>query len=534
MTTALRRRTLLTGAGLGLLAPPLLLTGCATALPGQAEAGDLALLNRLTWGLDSAALAALQRQGRRDYLQAQLHPPQHTLLPPAVQAQIDALGLRQQPMPGLLLAMEQRRRDAEALSDPGSRQQATQAWQQAMNQLAADAASISLLHALYSPDQLREQLTWFWFNHFNVHQHKGNLRAMVGDYEAGLRQHALGRFRDLLIASATHAAMLRYLDNERNGVNRLNENFARELMELHTLGVDGGYSQQDVQELARVLTGLGVAAGEPPLLKPALQALYVRRGATEFNPARHDMAEKWLLGQRVSGRGWDEVIDQLDRLARHPATARHISRQLAVYLVADQPAPALVDRMAQAFSASDGDIAVTLAAMLAAPEFAPALGGKFKDPMHYVVSAVRLAQDGQPVTSTATISGWLDRLGQGLYKRQTPDGYPLDSAPWTSSGQLATRFEIARTIGAGGAGVGPGPAAAAPRPGQALVSNASASAVAPPLASPSASAPAMASGLARTALWPTLGERTRAALDQAATPQAWNALLLSSPEFMAR
>jgi uncharacterized protein (DUF1800 family) len=508
MTAALHRRTLLTGASLGVLAPVLLLPGCATAppaaVPGPADAGDVALLNRLTWGVDSAGLAALQRQGRRGWLQAQLHPPARTVLSAAVQAQIDGLGLRQQPMPALLVAMEQRKRDAEALTDPAARQQATQAWQQAMNQLAADAASITLLHALHSPDQLREQMTWFWFNHFNVHQHKGNLRAMVGDYEAGLRQHALGRFSDLLIASATHAAMLRYLDNERNAANRLNENFARELMELHTLGVDGGYSQRDVQELARVLTGLGVAVGEPPALRPALAPLYVRQGATEFNPQRHDMGEKLVLGQRVSGRGWDEIIDQLLRLARHPATARHISRQLAIYLVADQPEPALVERMAQAFTASDGDIAVTLAAMVAAPSFAPSLGRKFKDPMHYVVSAMRLARDGQPVTDTAPMIGWLNRLGQGLYNRQTPDGYPLDSAPWTSSGQLATRFDIARSIGAGASGAAP------------------------------ATPPAMASGVARSAWWPTLGGATRAALDQAATPQAWNALLLSSPEFMAR
>src|SRR5450631_1941034 len=258
---------------------------------------------------------------------------------------------------------------------------AQQAYQQDLNRLAREAATETLLLALYSRRQLSERLAWFWFNHFNVHQYKANMRAMVGDYEASLRTHSLGRFRDLLIASATHAAMIRYLDNEQNAVNRVNENFAREVMELHTLGVEGGYTQKDVQELARVLTGLGINfSDKSPNLKPAQQGLYQRRGATEFNPARHDMGDKWVLGQKVAGRGWDEIIEQLTHLARHPSTARHMSRKLAVYFVADQPPPALVDRMSGAFASSDGDIAVTLQAMFDAPEFIPSLSLKFKDP----------------------------------------------------------------------------------------------------------------------------------------------------------
>src|SRR5450631_4266494 len=204
---------------------------------------------------------------------------------------------------------------------------AQQAYQQDLNRLAREAATETLLLALYSRRQLSERLAWFWFNHFNVHQYKANMRAMVGDYEASLRTHSLGRFRDLLIASATHVAMIRYLDNEQNAANRINENFAREVMELHTLGVDGGYSQRDVQELARVRTGLGIAAtDQPPVLRAAWQPLYVRQGLTEFNPARHDMGDKVVLGPTVSARGWNEIIDELTRLARHPATARHVCR----------------------------------------------------------------------------------------------------------------------------------------------------------------------------------------------------------------
>lgn len=514
-----RRNLLLVTAGLG-LGGPALLAGCAAPAPrqspvGSADAADLALLNRVTWGVDGAALADWNRRSRRDYLQAQLHPTGESLLPASVQAQLDALSLSQKPMSAWVTEMEQRRRDADALADDEAKKAAQQAYQQAMNRLARDAATQLLMRALYAPNQLQEQLSWFWFNHFNVHQYKSNLRAMVGDYQAQLRSRALGKFRDLLIASATHAAMIRYLDNEQNAGNRINENFAREVMELHTLGVDGGYSQKDVQELARVLTGLGINFGaKTPNLKPAQQTMYRRDGATEFNPARHDAGEKLVLGMAVpAGGGWDEIIEQLTRLARHPATALHISRKLAVYFVADAPPPALVDRMRRAFTASDGDIAVTLQAMFDAPEFAPSLGRKFKDPVHYVVSAVRLAYDGRPILNAAPMLGWLNRLGEGLYNRQTPDGYPLTEAAWSSSGQMGTRFEIARTIGGGSAG---------------LFRAEGANAVDVP------AFPQLSNAVYHAGLAATLGERTRTALDGATSAQEWNALLLASPEFMFR
>jgi len=516
----MRRRQLLITAGAGLIGPGVL-AGCAApaalavrpASGPHGDAADLALLNRVTWGVDSAAVGEWNRLSRRDYLQAQLHPDPAARLPATAQAQLDALELGRKPMLTWIGEMEQRRREADALTDDEAKKAAQQAYQQAMNKLARDASMQHLLNALYSPNQLQEQLTWFWFNHFNVHQYKGNLRAMVGDYQAQLRGRALGKFSDLLITSATHPAMIRYLDNEQNAANRINENYAREVMELHTLGVDAGYSQKDVQELARVLTGLGVNfSDKTPNLKPAQVPLYVRNGATEFNPARHDMGEKLVLGQAVEGRGWDEIIAQLKRLARHPATARHVSHQLAVYFVADTPPPALVDRMSRAFDKSDGDIAVTLQAMFDAPEFNASLAHKFKDPVHFVVSAVRLAYDGRPILNTAPMLGWLNRLGQGLYNRQTPDGYPLDAAAWASSGQMSTRFEIARAIGSGSAGLFRAEGAPADAPAFPQLSNA----------------------LYHGALGPTFGERTKVALDGASSPQEWNTLLLSSPEFMFR
>jgi uncharacterized protein (DUF1800 family) len=512
----MKRRTLMVATGLGVTAP-LVVAGCAApAVATTAPSGDaseLAVLNRVTWGVDSASLAAWNRLQRRDFLQAQLHPGGDAGLPPLAQAQLGALPLFQRPMSAWVVDLEQRRRDADALTSDDAKKAAQQAYQQDMNRLARDAATRTLLRSLYSPSQLKEQLTWFWFNHFNVHQYKANLRAMVGDYEGRLRAHALGNFRDLLLASATHAAMIRYLDNEQNAANRLNENYAREVMELHSLGVDAGYSQKDVQELARVLTGMGVSFSDrEPSLKPAQRALYVRDGATEFNPARHDMGDKVVLGVRVSGRGWPEIMDELTRLARHPSTAEHVSRRLAMFLVADQPPPALVDRMSRAFGASDGDIAVTLQSMFDAPEFQASLGRKFKDPAHYVVSAVRLAYDGRTVLNCGPMLGWLNRLSEGLYNRQTPDGYPLDQAAWSGSGQMGTRFEIARAIGSGSAGLFRVEGASSDVPAFPQLSNA----------------------LFHRALAATLSERTRAALESTTSPQEWNVVLLSSPEFMFR
>ena len=188
-----------------------------------------------------------------------------------------------------------------------------------------------------------------------------------------------------------------------------------------------------------------------------------------------------------------------------------MSGKLAAYFVADQPPPALVERMSRAFLRSDGDIAVVLQAMFDAPEFAASLGRKFKDPMHYVVSAVRLAYDGRPILNAAPMLGWLGRLGEGLYNRQTPDGYPLDEAAWSSSGQMATRFEIARTIGTGSAGLFRTEGAPPTRPR-------SRSSRTPSI--PRASRPRSAQH-ARRARPPT-------------SPQEWNVLLLSSPEFMFR
>ena len=492
-----------------------LLAGCASTAPRPDHpAQALAMQQRISWGVNAGSARQLQQQGWDRYLQAQLHPGQ-AVLPPAIQAQIDAMTISQMPMDQLVIGIEQRRKEANAVADDTAKQQAQKDYQQELNRLAREAATRSVLLDVYSPNQLQQQLSWFWLNHFSVHQGKHNLRAMVGDYEMNaIAPHALGKFRDLLAATVHHPAMLRYLDNEANAANRINENYARELMELHTLGVNGGYSQKDVQELARILTGVGVNLGaDTPKVKPALQSQYVRRGLFEFNPNRHDYGDKQFLGHTVKGRGLAELDEALDRLSRSPATARFVSGKLAQYFVGDAPPEALVASMAQTFQKTDGNIADVLQTLFASEPFRQSLGRKFKDPMHYVVSAVRLSYDDKPILNAGPMLNWLSRMGQPLYGRQTPDGYPLADSAWASPGQMTTRFEIARTIGSGSAGLfrteGP-----------------------QPLEKPAF--PQLASALYFQAIEPTLSPATREALTKAATPQEWNTFYLSSPEMMHR
>jgi uncharacterized protein (DUF1800 family) len=473
------------------------------------------MANRLTWGARASEVRAIDGLGIPTYLQAQLHPSGPDFENSSIQAQIAEMSIVRRPVAAIVQDMEQRRKDADAISNDEEKKAAQQAYQRDMNLLARESASRHILRTLYSHHQVLEQMTWFWMNHFSVHQYKSNVRALVGDYEENaIRAHALGKFRDLLGAVAHHPAMLRYLDNEQNAAGHINENYARELMELHTLGVDAGYSQRDVQELARVLTGVGVNLNPADAkVRKDLQPYYVRQGLFEFNPNRHDFGEKTLLGQPIRSRGLAELDEALDRLARHPATARFVSRKLALYWMSDEPSPALIARMAQTFESSDGDIARILEALFTSPEFARAGGQKFKDPMHYVISAVRFAYDDKAVLNVSPILNWLNRMGEPLYGRQTPDGYPLTEQAWASAGQMATRFEIAKAIGSGSAGLfrteGPDP-----REVPAF--------------------PRLANGVYFSRVERTLSAPTRAALDQAASPQEWNAFLLSSPEFMKR
>ncbi len=494
--------------------PAALAVPAAAAVPALAPAAAYPVLNRLSWGASTSSMAALSAQGWPAYLRGQLYPAPLRLNPEA-QRQIDAMRIAKTPVLPLVQALEQQRKEADAQTNDDAKKAAQQAYQQALNALQREASSRHLLRALYSPNQVQEQMVWFWLNHFSVHQGKGNLRALLGDYEeSAIRPYALGHFRDLLGAVALHPAMLRYLDNEQNALGHLNENFARELMELHTLGVGAGYSQNDVQELARVLTGVGINQGTAqPGLKKEWQPLYVRRGLFEFNPARHDFAAKTLLGKPIRGQGLGELDEALDRLANHPATARFVCTKLARFWLADEVPPGLVQGMAAVFERSHGDIAAVLERLFSAPEFLVATPRKFKDPMRYVVSAVRLAYDQKVVLNTGPMLNWLNRMGEPLYGRLTPDGYPLDSSAWASPGQMATRFEIAKAIGSGSAGLFK---------------------VDGPQGQERAAFPQLANALYYQSIAKTLAPATVQALDQAVSPQEWNSFLLSAPEMMSR
>src|SRR5580692_11138380 len=365
----------------------------AAALP-VLHREDMLWLERVTFGLDSASVSDYRRLGRERFLDEQLDA-RTTAMPAPIAAQIAALEVTHADPVKWLAEVNAEYKTINASPDGPDKEQARKVLNERGNKLGYEAIRRDLLRAVYSPSQLQEQMVWFWLNHFSVHQYKANLRWLVGDYaERAIRPHVFGRFEDLVMATLEHPAMLQYLDNNQNAAGHINENYARELMELHTLGVDGGYSQSDVQNLARVLTGFGVNAGDEPKLKPELQHLYRRSGAFEFNPARHDFGAKTLLGTRIEGKGFAEVEEAIDVIVGRPACAHFISQQLAMYFVADNPPPALVERMAQTFTHTDGDIAAVLHTLFVSREINTALGAKFKDPRRFVVSAVRFAYDG--------------------------------------------------------------------------------------------------------------------------------------------
>lgn len=487
------------------------LTAGTKAAWAEGSGRGLEFLEAVTWGATQASYDELHRLGRKRWLERQLAMPPAPL-PPPLQEKIEALKVSTTSAEALAAEALARLKVVGAMPPGDERRAALLVFDQGMGDIVREAAMRTVLRALYAPDQLRERMTWFWFNHFNVHAWKSNLRLLVGDFEErAIRPNALGRFRDLLGATLRHPAMLRYLDNADNTVGRRNENYARELLELHTLGIDGGYSQKDVEELARILTGFGLdPGGPPPRLSPERAAQYRREGGFLFNPALHDYGDKLFLGHVIKGRGEAEADEVLDILAAHPATARHVSRKLATYFMADDPPEQVVDAMAREFLRSDGSIPAVLRVLLESPEFDRAAGTRPKDAVRFVFSALRLAYEEKQILNAAPAISWLFLLGEGLYNRQEPDGYSLASPDWTGPGQMTTRFEVARAIGSGPVGLFRVAGEKVDRPGFPVIRNA----------------------LFYAAWQARLRPATRAALDQAISPQDWNTLFLSSPEFM--
>ncbi len=503
-----------------LRAAPLLLLPLAAGALAQpdldAKARDAALVNRVTWGATPAELARIQQLGPERYLQAQLRPTGGDKLPPEIQQRIDALSISRNSDEEARATQIKMREDAKQL--PQDQQPAAlQAARRFSILRAAEVNERAVWRALYSSNQLQDQMTWFWMNHFNIDLQKGDSGIFLSQYEdRAIRPHALGKFGDLLKATMRSPAMLIYLDNAQNVAGKINENYARELMELHTLGVGGGYSQTDVQELARILTGMGVSLRpEPPKVRPEWRAQVVQDGLFLFNPARHDQGDKTFLGHRIAAAGIREVDEAADLLARSPATAKHISGKLATYFVGDNPPASLVGKMSKTFLASDGDIAATLQTLFSSPEFAASLKtGVFKDPAHYVYSSMRLAYGGMPPILNPKVGlGMLKLLGQPLNQRLTPDGYPMGKSDWSGSGQMSVRFEVAGSL------IG-SPKTLYQEEG------------APPPNPPRI--PNLLQANEGNGLFAGLSAATREAIAQAKSPRDANLYLLSSPEFMRR
>jgi uncharacterized protein (DUF1800 family) len=498
-----------------------LLVAAAPAPAQPVPLQDLRFLERVAYGATARDIEALRALGREGYLERELVFRGDEGLPEAARSFIDALPVSRTRPEDLAAQLRQVRRSARGRPDEQKREM-VKALRKDFAQLDFQAFERRTVRALYSPHPLQEMLTWFWFNHFNVFQNKKQVLFLLPDYEEhAIRPRVLGKFRDLLRAVLMHPAMLVYLDNAENATGAINENYARELMELHTLGVDGGYTQADVQALARILTGAGIDLSTRP---NGAYGNYFKQGLFAFAPNRHDPGPKVFLGQNFPGeRGLSEIERAIDILCRHPSTARFVSRKLAVYFLADDPPQELIERMAATFSRTDGDIAATLRTLFTSREFSdPAYAGnKFKDPVQYVYSSIRLLYPEPVLQNYRPLAGALRQLGEPVYGHPAPDGYGMRETDWASSDQMEKRFELARAFVGGR--------------GRLFVTKEAIDAGIEPsqLAQVRQAHPIERASIERLVA-PLLSQRTRATLAKAINPEEWAALVLSAPEFMYR
>jgi uncharacterized protein (DUF1800 family) len=418
---------------------------------------------------EETKIARQKQQEERQKEQRKMHPPLQDLLTPA-EAQIALRGTKED-REALYNAMDSTKRQQvawalspAALADfPAMRRMGTVA-RTPRQVVVHDLREARVYRALYSNRQLEEVLTDFWFNHFNVFENKGQPEQLVlASYEnEAIRPHVLGHFKDLLLATARHPAMLYYLDNwtsmggnffnvgpfsqdgqfpNNNFLSRqphgLNENYGRELMELHTLGVNGGYTQDDVINVARCFTGWTI---QTPNTKPEFT----------FASFMHDDAEKTVLGHKIAaGGGEQDGLQVIDILAHHPSTAHFLSQKLAQRFVADSPPAELVDRMAKTFLKTDGDLRAVLETMFTSREFLSqgAWENKIKSPLEMVTSAVRAT--GAEAADTYVLAQRITDMGEPLYGRVEPSGFKEDSDTWLSTANLMARINFAVALGAG-------------------------------------------------------------------------------------
>ena len=447
----------------------------AYAAPG-ASASDQQInhvLNRLGFGGRPGDLERIRKVGLRQYIEQQLQPADiedksaddrvaHLASLRMTRDQI----FDQYPDPGQLArnlglrGQNQNPNPADQAMARGKLQEYMMAYDlQRPQQLLQELITNRIVRGVYSERQLQEVMTDFWFNHFNIYWDKGADRWLTTDFEMKvIRPRVFGKFKDLLQATAQSPAMLFYLDNHLSSVpdariqgrrnrpnnaaaNRrqpgINENYARELMELHTMGVDGGYTQKDVTEVARALTGW-------TLDQPRMNANFI------FRPQMHDRGEKVVLGHRIGANGgMQDGQKVIDILAAHPSTARFISTKLVRRFVSDDPPQSLVDKVAATYTKTDGDIREMLRTIFFSEEFMSpkAYGQKMKTPLEYVVSSIR-ALDGE-TAGNQQIGRTLSQMGQPLYQYQAPTGFPDRTDHWMSDGALVARLNFAVTLTSG-------------------------------------------------------------------------------------
>jgi uncharacterized protein (DUF1800 family) len=382
--------------------------------PGAREI-DLSshVLSRLTWGPRPGDYRRIESIGVDAFIDEQLDP--------------DAIDDR---------GCDRRTASIETVYEP-----AAELYEYDDRRLLADLTRQKLLRGVYSRRQLFEVMVDFWSDHLNIASAKGDCRWLkVADERDVVRAHALGRFRDLVRASAVSPAMLIYLDGHDNKVehpgDRPNENYARELLELHTLGVNGGYTQHDVVEVARCLSGWTYEN----------RPFKFRAATVDFEPGRHDGGPKTVLGHVIpAGGGADDIERVLDIVCGHPSTARHIATKLCRRFIDDEPPIDAVTTVTAAFTGSEGNIAATLRALFATDAFRARRGTMFKRPLRYVLSTLRgvdaRTNCGPPVLS------YLERMGHAPFQYPSPDGYPQESAPWL--GTLLWRWNFALALETG-------------------------------------------------------------------------------------
>jgi uncharacterized protein (DUF1800 family) len=468
------------------------------------------LLSRFTYGATPEEVDEVVRQGLEKWFAEQLKARLRDDSLEQLLSKFDALKLSNSevtasfPKPGQILRMAVRDGKVDKDSVKTDRKEFREAMRIYMQEkglkpeqeLFRQFINQKILRAAYSHNQLLEVMTDFWFNHFNVSITKNDCAQFIPAYERDvIRPNALGHFDELLIKTAQSPAMLYYLDNfsssapapERERVapfrlqaalnagglpsdsaavaqaeklrraRGLNENYAREVMELHTLGVDGGYSQQDVTQAARVLTGwtvyptvLNPSAVPPRLSDGQLKDRgFVREGDFFFNANRHDNGNKVVLGKSFGGLGYQEGVDLLEMLAHHPSTAHFICRKIATRFVCDDPPATLVERMAKTFQDKDGDIREVLLTLVYSQEFwsQPSVRQKTKSPFELAIGAVRSLH--ATIHQPYQLYLWVTKMGEKKYYYQAPTGFPDKGTYWINTGSLLNRMNFGLALAAG-------------------------------------------------------------------------------------